>query len=50
MRISGFVYPVRNNASLICSPAVAGLDFRIIPAGFNAQLGFLTGSIISVLP
>jgi hypothetical protein len=24
-------------------PAIAGLDFRIIPAGFNAPLEFLTG-------
>jgi hypothetical protein len=33
------VYPVRNNA--LCS--VAGLDFRIILAGFNSPLEFLTG-------
>ena len=41
------VYPVRNNAPLLppgqrpSGPAAAaGLDFRIIPAGFNAPLGF----------
>ncbi len=34
-----FFYPVRNNGLLLC----AGLDFRIIPAGFNAPLNFLTG-------
>jgi hypothetical protein len=34
-----FFYPVRNNGLLLC----AGLDFRIIPAGFNAPLKFLTG-------
>jgi len=39
----GKVYPVRNNAPMLCSPAIAGLDFRIIPAGFNAPLEFLTG-------
>ena len=33
------VYPVRNNA--LCS--VAGLDFRIILAGFNSPLEFLMG-------
>ena len=45
-----FVYPVRNNAPLLppgqrpSGPAAAaGLDFRIIPAGFNAPLEFLTG-------
>ena len=39
--------PVRNNAPLLppgqrpSGPAAAaGLDFRIIPAGFNAPLGF----------
>ena len=44
------VYPVRNNAPLLPpgqrpsgSAAAAGLDFRIIPAGFNAPLEFLTG-------
>jgi len=44
------VYPVRNNAPLLppgqrpSGPeAAAGLDFRIIPAGFNAPLEFLTG-------
>ena len=44
--LSGF-YPVRNNAPLLppgqrpSGPAAAaGLDFRIIPAGFNASLGF----------
>jgi len=43
-------YPVRNNAPLLppgqrpSGPAAAaGLDFRIIPAGFNAPLEFLTG-------
>ena len=36
------VYPVRNNAR--CS--AEGLDFRIIPAGFNAPLEFLTGFTI----
>jgi len=41
------LYPVRNNAPLLppgqrpSGPAAAaGLDFRIIPAGFNAPLGF----------
>jgi hypothetical protein len=45
-----FFYPVRNNAPLLppgqrpSGPAAAaGLDFRIIPAGFNAPLEFLTG-------
>jgi hypothetical protein len=56
------IYPVRNNAPLLCpvhhavpqtvlvqdgagfcSPAIAGLDFRIISSGFNAPLEFLTG-------
>jgi len=44
------LYPVRNNAPLLppgqrpSGPAAAvGLDFRIIPAGFNALLEFLTG-------
>jgi hypothetical protein len=44
------VYPVRNNAPLLppgqrpSGPAAAaGVDFRIIPAGFNAPLEFLTG-------
>jgi len=53
MRISNLVYPVRNNVSLIppgqrlSGPAAAAaLDFRIILAGLNAQLGFLTGFII----
>jgi hypothetical protein len=43
-------YPVRNNAPLLPTgqrpsgpAAAAGLDFRIIPAGFNAPLEFLTG-------
>ena len=46
LRDGGF-YPVRNNAPLLppgqrpSGPAAAaGLDFRIIPAGFNAPLGF----------
>jgi hypothetical protein len=30
------LYPVRNNGPLLCS----GVSFRIIPAGFNAPLGF----------
>jgi hypothetical protein len=41
------LYPVRNNAPLLppgqrpSGPAAAaGLDFRIIPVGFNAPLGF----------
>ena len=41
------IYPVRNNAPLLppglrpSGPAAAaGLDFRIIPVGFNAPLGF----------
>ena len=45
-----FIYPVRNNALLLppdqrpSGPAAAaGLDSRIIPAGFNAPLEFLTG-------
>jgi hypothetical protein len=45
-----FVYPVRNNAPLLppgqrpSGPsAAAGLNFRTIPAGFNAPLEFLTG-------
>jgi len=33
---------------LHCS--AAGLDFRIIPAGFNAPLEFLTGFTIKLLP
>ena len=44
------VYPVRNNAPPLppghrpTGPAAAaGLGFRIIPAGFNAPLEFLTG-------
>jgi len=44
------LYPVRNNAPLFPpnqrpsgATAAAGLDFRIIPAGFNAPLEFLTG-------
>jgi hypothetical protein len=47
---SSFFYPVRNNAPLLppgqrpSEPAAAAeLDFRIIPAGFNAPLEFLTG-------
>ena len=43
------IYPVRNNAPLLppgqrpSGPAAAaGLDFRMIPAGFNAPLEFLT--------
>ena len=51
------VHPVRNNAPLLppgqrpSGPAAAaGLDFRIIPAGFNAPLEFLTGfTLIEVL-
>ena len=44
MRAKGLtVYPVRNNAQLLCSFAIAGLDFIIIPAGFNPPLEFLTG-------
>ena len=46
----GLIYPVRNNAPLLppgqrpSEPAAAAeLDFRIIPAGFNAPLEFLTG-------
>src|SRR4030066_2526414 len=41
-----FLYPVRNNAPLLCpvhhavQGSAAELDFRIIPAGFNAPLGF----------
>jgi hypothetical protein len=41
------VYPVRNNALLLppgqrsSGPAAAGgLDFKIIPAGFNARWNF----------
>jgi hypothetical protein len=44
------VYLVRNNALLLppgqrpSGPAAAGgLDFKIIPAGFNAPLEFLMG-------
>jgi hypothetical protein len=44
------IYPIRNNALLLppgqrpSGPAAAaGLDFRTIPAGFNAPLEFLTG-------
>ena len=43
------IYPVRNNATLLCpvhhalQGSSAGLGFIIIPAGFNAQLEFLTG-------
>ena len=44
---SSSFYPIRNNAPLLppgqrpSGPAAAaGLDFRIIPAGFNAPLGF----------
>ena len=29
--------------------SAAGLDFRIIPAGFNAPLEFLTGFTVSLL-
>jgi len=50
MSILHLIYPVRNNAPLLppgqrpSGPAAAtGLDFRIIPAGFNAPLEFLTG-------
>jgi hypothetical protein len=46
------IYPVRNNTLLLppgqrpSGPAaVAGLHFRIIPAGFNGSLEFLTGFI-----
>ena len=53
------VYPVRNNAPLLppgqrpsgAEPgpaAAAGLHFRIIPAGSNAPLEFLTGFTINV--
>ena len=40
------IYPVRNDASLLCpvhhavQGSAAGLGFRIIPAGFDAPLGF----------
>jgi len=44
------VYPVRNNAPLLCSPAFGGIRFynnsACLPvgrAGFNASLEFLTG-------
>jgi hypothetical protein len=44
------IHPVRNNALLLppgqrpSGPAAAvGLDLRIIPAGVNAPLEFLTG-------
>jgi len=47
-------YPVRNNAPLLppgqrpSGPAAAaGLDFRLIPARFNALLEFLTGLTFS---
>ena len=50
------IYPVRNNAPLLppgqrpSGPAAAaGLDFRIIPAGFNAPLEFLTGFTLKTL-
>ena len=50
MRISNLVYPVRNNVSLIppgqrpSGPAAAaGLDFRIILAGLNAQARISNG-------
>jgi hypothetical protein len=33
------IYPVRNNGPLLCGR----LDFRAIPAGFDAPLDFLTG-------
>jgi hypothetical protein len=36
------IYPVRNNAPLFYSAAIAELDFRVIPAGFNAPSEFLT--------
>jgi len=39
-RFAGCLYPVRNNAPLVCSGVT---HFRIIPAGFNAPLEFLTG-------
>jgi hypothetical protein len=49
-RYNAPVYPVRNNGPLLppgqrpSGPAAAaGLDFRLIPAGFNAPLEFLTG-------
>jgi len=41
--------PLEINARLLCpvhhavQGSAAGLDFRIIPAGFNAPLEFLTG-------
>jgi putative tricarboxylic transport membrane protein len=53
--LSYYLYPVRNNAPLLppsqrpSGPsAAAGLDFRIIPAGFNAPLEFLTGFTLFV--
>ena len=56
MQIGEFgIYPVRNNVPLLppgqrpSGPAAAaGLDFRIIPAGFNAPLEFLTGFTLSI--
>jgi hypothetical protein len=48
------IYPVRNNAPLLppgqrpSGPAAAaGLDFRIIPAGFNAPPGISNGVYLS---
>jgi hypothetical protein len=37
------IYPIRNNAPLLCSPATAGLGFIIVPTGFYAPVEFLTG-------
>jgi len=54
--VKASIYPVRNNAPLLCpvhhavQGSGAGLDFRIIPAGFNAPLGFesrYSGTVIS---
>jgi hypothetical protein len=42
-RKNNHFYPVRNNAPLLSSPAIAGLGFMRVPAAFNAPLEFLTG-------
>jgi len=43
------LYPVRNSAPLLCSPAIAGSGFIIVPAGFVAPLEFLTGFTCTIL-
>ena len=40
------IYPVRNNAPLLCS----GVTFYIIPAGFNPWFKFLEVRAFSIIP